>query len=459
MADNSTINVYYKPRQQFLAFHNRQQRWACIVFHRRGGKTVACVNDIHTRALYTPKKNARYAYIAPFYRQAKDVAWMYLKEATLDSAVKVKESELSVELFNGSKISLYGADNPDALRGIYLDGVVLDEFGDCRPALWAEVILPTLTDRRGWATFIGTPKGKNHFYQIREMARKSDEWFYLSMGASESGLLPQRELDMVKKLMTEDQYAQEYECSFEAAVQGTYYASLIDKMEKGRIDDPEADPQIGVVKWDPTLPVHVVQDLGFTDSTALWFWQHRPDGIAVIDYEEAHSESLQYYFDLLVRKPYEIDSVWLPHDSKAKTLQTGRSTIEQYLNYVKQNELDWDIKLVPKLDLQHGIDAVRFILPYCYIDQQNCNDGIEGLRAYRRKYDEITNSFSNKPQHDWSSHPSDAFRYLALVAKERIKTPGASRILSDQGFVLPTGYSLDDLFSDKEKVNWNRNRI
>ena len=207
------INVYYKPRKAFLDFHQRMQRWACIVFHRRGGKTVACVNDIHTRALYTQKKNARYAYIAPFYRQAKDVAWMYLKEATMDSAVKVKESELSVELFNGAKISLYGADNPDALRGIYLDGVVLDEFGDCRPALWAEVILPTLTDRKGWATFIGTPKGKNHFYQIREMARKNQEdWFYMSVKASESSILPATELAMVRELMSDAQYAQEYEC-------------------------------------------------------------------------------------------------------------------------------------------------------------------------------------------------------------------------------------------------------
>ena len=203
------INTYYEPREQFNSFHARDQRWSCIVFHRRGGKTVACVNDIHARALYTTKKNARYAYIAPFYRQAKDVAWMYLKEATTDSAVKVKESELSVELFNGAKITLYGADNPDALRGIYLDGVVLDEFGDCRPSLWAEVVFPTLTDRKGWATFIGTPKGKNHFYHIRETARKSDEWFYLQMKASESGLLDEDELRIARTLMDDDQYEQE----------------------------------------------------------------------------------------------------------------------------------------------------------------------------------------------------------------------------------------------------------
>ncbi len=455
------INVYYKPRKQFLEFHQRKQRWACIVFHRRGGKTVACVNDIHTRALYTPKKNARYAYIAPYYRQAKDVAWMYLKEATLDSAVKVKESELSVELFNGAKVSLYGADNPDALRGIYLDGVVLDEFGDCRPALWAEVILPTLTDRKGWATFIGTPKGKNHFYQIREMARKNPEdWYYLCMKASETNILPEEELLMVQQLMTKDQYAQEYECSFDAAVRGTYYSHLISLMESGRIDDAEAMPQIGVIKWDPDLPVNVAQDLGFTDSTALWFWQHRPDGIAVIDYEEHHSEPLSFYFDLLRGKPYEYDTLYLPHDAKAKTLQTGRSTIEQYLAQKdKEGNQEWHIEIVPKLDLQDGIDAVRLILPHCYIDQQNCSEGIEALRAYRRLWNEVTGAFSPKPAHDWSSHGSDGFRYLALVAREKIKTKGITAILTGQDIYVPPPFTLDKLFDDREKVNWNRNRI
>lgn len=430
------------------------------MFHRRGGKTVACVNDIHTRALYTKKKNAKYAYIAPFYRQAKDVAWMYLKEATRDSAVKIKESELSVELFNGAKISLYGADNPDALRGIYLDGVVLDEFGDCRPALWAEVILPTLTDRKGWATFIGTPKGKNHFYHIREMAKKNpEEWFYLEMKASTSGILPAEELEMVKRMVDPDQYAQEYECSFEAAVKGTYYSHLINLMENGRIDDPEALPQITRVPHDPDLPVHVAMDLGFTDSTALWFWQHRVDGVAIIDYEEAHGQPLPYYFEILKDKPYNYDTLWLPHDAKAKTLQTGRSTIEQFLNYIERNELDWTLKIVPRIDLQDGIDAVRFILPSCYIDKVACGDGIEALRAYRRSYNEVTKAFSPKPAHDWSSHGSDAFRYLALVAKERIKMKGIAETLESQGIYVPPQLTLDKLFADREHINWNRGRI
>lgn len=457
---SKTIEVYYQPRKQFLDFHARRQRWACIVFHRRGGKTVACVNDIHARALYTQKKNARYAYIAPFYRQAKDVAWMYLKEATRDSAVKVKESELSVELFNGAKITLYGADNPDALRGIYLDGVVLDEFGDCRPSLWAEVILPTLTDRKGWAIFIGTPKGKNHFYQIRELARRNpDEWYYLSVKASESGILPQEELGIVRGLMTDAQYEQEYECSFEAAVVGTYYSKLINLMETGRIDDQEAPAQITTVKHDPDFPVNVAQDLGFTDSTALWFWQTRPDGLAIIDYEEHHSETLDFYFNLLRSKPYDYEIIWLPHDAKAKNLQTGRSTVEQYINQRNPDgSQEFPVRIVPRQDLQHGIDAVRWILPYCYIDKTMCADGIEALRAYRRSWNEVTKAFSPGPAHDWSSHGADAFRYLALVARERLVGKSLQSILSDQGIYQPE-YTLVMLFKDRERRIYGRNRI
>ncbi len=445
----SELKVYYEPREAFNPFHARETRWACIVFHRRGGKTVACVNDIHTRALYTQKKNAKYAYIAPFYRQAKEIAWMYLKEATKDTAVKIRESELSVELFNGAKISLYGADNPDALRGIYLDGVILDEYGDCRPSLWGEVILPTLADRKGWATFIGTPKGKNHFYEVREMARQSDDWFYLEVKASESGLLPEEELAAMRAVMSAEQYAQEMECSFTAAVKGTYYADTLEELEKA--DPPRINNDVA---WDPDLKVHVAQDLGFTDSTALWFWQHGPDGIRFIDYEEAHSKALPYYFDLLDSKPYEYDTVWLPHDARAKSLQTGRSTIEQYL------ERGYPCRLVPKLSLQHGVDAARLIMQNSWFNKSECRDGIEALRSYRRNYNEVTKSFTDQPKHDWSSHGADSFRYAALVCKDKINVSTAKEILGRTGGRFP-GYTLQKLFDDRESGprNFNTERI
>ena len=403
------IEVPYQPRKHFLPFHMRRQRWSALVCHRRAGKTVACVAELVTRALYTVKKNARYAYVAPFFRQAKDVAWQYLKEMTREFALDIRESELRIILPNGAWITLYGADNPDALRGLYLDGAILDEFGDCRPNLWAEVILPTLMDRRGWCVFIGTPKGKNEFFRIVEKSRLQENWYDLTLKASDSKILSEEDLKELRELQTEDEYAQEFECSFEAAVMGAYYASLINLAEqKGKIRK---------VPWDPNFPVNVAGDLGFTDSSAYWFWQQRPDGIAIIDYFEDHSKPLDFYLDMFEDKPYEYDTIWLPHDARAKTLQTGRSTIEQFLARFKDTGVD--IRITPQLSIQAGIDAGRMILPSCHFDLESCTMGIEALRAYRRRYDELTNSYSNKPLHDWSSHGADGFRYLALVVQQQ----------------------------------------
>jgi len=425
-----------------VPFHQRRHRWSCLVVHRRGGKTVACVNDLGARAIYTKKENARYAYLAPYYRQAKDVAWSYLKHYLKPVIKRVRESELRVELINDAWITLYGADNPDALRGIYLDGVVLDEFGDCRPSLWGTVILPTLVDRGGWAVFIGTPKGKNHFYQINRRSLLEEGWFNMTLKASESGIIGAEELAEMKSQMTEDEFEQEMECSFEAAVKGTFYADLINQISaKGQLD-----PTLSI---DLNAPVHVATDLGYTDSTALWFWQPRPDGLAIIDYEEAHGQALPYYFDLLREKPYNYEKIWLPHDAKAKSLQTGRSTIEQFV------DADFPVDIAPKLDLQDGINAVRKVLPQCWFHSVNCYDGIEALRAYRRVYDEINNVFKRTPVHDWASDGADGFRYLSLVAQM-----GLQHAAEDPRTKKDTyGFTLDQLWADNEKPRFNTLRF
>lgn len=438
----SAIVSDYFPREAFIPFHNRAERFASLVCHRRAGKTVACINELTARALYTTKHNARYAYVAPFYRQAKDVAWVYLKEATKGIALKVREADLRVELPNGAWITLYGADNPDALRGLYFDGVVLDEFGDCRPSLWAEVILPTLMDRRGWGIFIGTPKGKNHFWKINERAKKEDSWFQMTLKASESGLLDPVDLEEMRGQMTEDQYEQEMECSFEAAVRGTYYADIIHQMEEnGQINDS--------VYYDPTLDVHVASDIGFSDSTAMWFWQLGPDGPNIIDYHEAAGEELPYYFEMLLSKGYKYDTIWLPHDARAKTLATRRTTVEQFVAE------GFPINIAPKLAVQHGIDAARKMMRMCRFNSVTCTNGIEALRAYRRRYNEVTRSYSNTPLHDWASNGADAFRYFSLVTQEHLQ------VAANPTIVLPVlkqpEYTLDELFKDREHGNWRGN--
>lgn len=213
----TVVTLPYTPRKQFSPFHDRTERFAVMVCHRRAGKTVASVNDLIKGAALCEKPNPRFAYIAPLYKQAKDVAWTYLRQGVaplLKFGASINESELRVDLPNKGRVKLYGADNPDSLRGIYLDGVVLDEPAQIDPTLWPEIIRPALADRQGWGVFVGTPKGRNAFYEIWRNAQKDQTWFTLMLKASETGLLPPGELEAAKAAMTEQQYRQEFECSF-----------------------------------------------------------------------------------------------------------------------------------------------------------------------------------------------------------------------------------------------------
>jgi hypothetical protein len=197
--------------------------------------------------------------------------------------------------------------------------------------------------------------------------------------------------------------------------------------------------------------VHVAADLGFTDSTAFWFWQMDEEGPVIIDYYEADGKTLEHYFDMLRGKDYEYADIWLPHDAKAKSFQTGRSTIEQF------KAQNFPCKPVPKLAVQHGIDAARLILPVCRFDQANCYGGIEALRAYRRQFNEKTQQFSNAPLHDWASNGSDAFRYLALTCDDKLAVQ--ARETEVQEILRAPEWTLDELFQANEETNWRSNII
>lgn len=432
---DGVIELDYEPREQFIDFHQRSQRFAAMVVHRRAGKTVSAIHDIIIRALRTTKKDPRYGYVAPYYSQAKSIAWNYLKNAVRGFALEMRESELSVTLPNGATIRLFGADNPDTLRGLYFDGIVLDEFGDFRPKLYGEVILPTIADRQGWLLAIGTPKGKNNaFYQICQRAKYSDDWYFKELKASTSGLLPQSELDLMREQMSEEQYEQEFEISFSAALIGTYYSHQIANAEReGRID--------AKYDYDPNFPVYTAADIGISDSTVFWFWQPRPDGICVFDLHYNNGQAIQHYVDTLKAKPYEYETVWLPHDARAKSLQTGKSTVEQLL------EAGLPCRVTPSLKVQHGIDAVRATFPNIYMHPR-VEYGIEALRVYRRKYDEVNKVFLDKPLHDWASDFADAFRYMCLVANAKSPTVVAQQ---QQVEIIPHRHTLDELFKDNER--------
>ena len=398
----TTRTIKYKPRKLAKAFHNRSERYAIIVAHRRFGKTVAAINDLIKDALTIPRKNVRVAYIAPYYRQAKAIAWDYLLEYTKDIQGSVANaSELRVDFPNGGRIRLFGADNYDAMRGLYFDAVVLDEPADFPANAWPTVIRPAIADRKGRATFIGTPKGKNEFWDIYNNAQGDPNWFTGMYKASETDILDEEELTEAKKAMGEDRYDQEFECSFEAAIQGAYYAQ--------EMKTATAEKRISNVPYDPAASVITAWDLGIGDSTSIWFAQYVGQEIRLIDYYENSGVGLDVYAKALSEKGYHYDQHILPHDVQVKELGTGKSRLETLDALGIRN-----VTIAPKLSVDDGIQAARSMLARCWFDEVKCARGIEALRQYRREFDEKLKSWRGRPLNDWTSHPADSFRYLAV---------------------------------------------
>lgn len=388
-----------------MPFHQRTKRWACLVAHRRAGKTVAAVNDMIRAAITYKGANGLFGYIAPYRSQAKAVAWQYFKEFAYPATASANEQELTLTLSNGSQIRLYGADNADAMRGLGFSGVYLDEYGDFKPSVFGNVIRPALSDKQGWAVFGGTPKGRNQFYDIYSTAqRMPDDWFCLTLPADKSKLLPDTELEAARAQLSPDQFAQEYLCSFEAAIVGAYYGTEMRELtELGHITQ---------VDYDPAIPCHTSWDLGYRDDTAVWFYQVIHGEIHVIDYYSVSGASIEEIAKVILAKPYKYGKHYLPHDAKAKTLAAaGKSIIEQLAEYLGLNTL----AIVPDLGVQDGIQAVRKMLPMCWFDANKCHEGVEALKQYQREYDEDKKAFRVSPRHDFCSHPADAFRMMAVA--------------------------------------------
>jgi hypothetical protein len=441
------VELDYYPRQVFEDFHDRQERWSVIVAHRRCGKTVLCINDLIYRALIEDKEDGRYAYVAPYMSQAKTIAFDYLLKYSRPVMAKSNQAELWVELINGARIRLFGADNPDALRGLYLDGVVLDEYADMKPSIFGAVLRPLLADRKGWCTFIGTPKGHNAFWEVYNNATQDKDWYVKVLRASQTGLLDKAELDDAAKTMTQDQYLQEFECDFESAILGAYYGKEMRQLtDGGRITD---------VEYDPLFPVHTAWDLGYSDDTAIWWYQVVHGEIRLLDYHSSNGQPVAFYAGIIQAREeergYKYGTHWLPHDARAKTLSSNRSVIEQLGDKIPLKT----IKITPNLKLQDGIQASRLALTRAWFDHK-CTDGIECLRQYQREYDEDKKVFRDRPRHDWTSHGADAFRYLAIVWKDEAKIVDPEAPIRGV-FVGKTDVSLNDLWKEtKVKVN---NRI
>lgn len=412
----TVVNLHFVARDQFLPYLHRKERWACIVAHRRAGKTVCCIMDLIAKAIGHEGREPRFAYIAPTYTQAKDVAWSYLKEYTAAiPGIEKSESELSVTFpHNGARIRLYGAENYDRIRGLYLDGVIIDEAGDIDPRAWPEVIRPALSDRRGWATFIGTPKGRNAFYDIHRMAEAEDDWYSAKLYAAQTGLIAEDELKDARRTMTPEQYAQEYECSFDAAVKGAYYAK--------EVTLAETEGRIRTVPFDRNADVFAAWDLGIGDAMSIWFGQIVGAEWHWLRYYENSGFGLDHYVDYIKALPFTVHHHFIPHDGEARELQTGKSRRE----YLEGRQ--FKVTVVPRHDPDDGINAARVRFNRFWFDADGCKRGLDCLRMYRAEYVDKLQTVKPKPLHDWASHGADALRCGVMGAEEKLQRPARPKV-------------------------------
>lgn len=403
-----------RPHQETLRQARRRFNvWVC---HRRFGKTYLALQLLLMDLLAQVRPAPRYGYLAPLYRQGKVIAWDLLKHLTRPMPdVKINEAELRVDLPGDRRIQIFGADNPDNLRGLYFDGVVLDEYAQMRPRVWTEVVRPALTDREGWATFISTPLGHNHFYDLYQQAQQDPAWHTAMYRASETGILPQAELDAARAVMAPEQYAQEFETSFESALIGSYYGSYLQTaQEEGRLTR---------VPWDPQVPIHTAWDLGVSDSTAIWFIQPVGKMLHIIDYLEASDHGLEWYAKVLKDKPYTYGRYYYPHDIVARDFSSdGRTRLAMAEALGLRPAV-----VVPRGDVADGIQAVRSLFPRFVFDADKCHEGLEALKAYRREWSETRKTWAEKPEHSWASHGADALRCFAAGYAEETPAPALLR--------------------------------
>jgi len=408
------VKIPYTPRKLQAELHNNldKYRFAVLSCHRRFGKSVAIINHLIRAALTNKLKNPRFAYIAPTYKQAKSIAWDYMKMfAGGIPGVKFNETELRCDMPNGSRITLLSSEQPDSLRGLFLDGVCIDEVAQIDPRLWNEIIRPALSDRKGFCYFIGTPAGlTNIFYELYQHALGDPKWYAYTAKASETKIIDQEELDAAKTQMGDAKYKQEFECDWIANIEGSIYGDIIKTLEEKK--------QLSRVAYDPALLVHTAWDLGVDDSTAIIFYQQLGNQILIIDYYENNREGLPHYIQTVKDKDYIYGEHFAPHDLEVMEFSTGKTRRE--VAY----QLGVRFKILPKINLEDGIHSLKMVLPKCWFNMETTKPLIDALRNHHRKYNEKMKMFSNKPVKCWDSHACDAARYMALsitdLPKQRV---------------------------------------
>lgn len=418
---NITIPYGYTPRhyqENILKYLDNGGKNAYWVVHRRGGKDTTMWNYMIKRAYMEP---GTYYYFLPSYAQAKRVIWDgmtntgkrmldYIPKEIIDG--NPNNTEMKVWLngpYGQSLIQLIGADSYDSIMGTNPRGVVFSEWSLMDPMAY-DFVKPILAANGGWVAFILTPRGKNHGWELAEIARKNpDDWFFEVLTVRETGVLTEEQIEGERrKGMPEDMIQQEFYCNFNRGQEGSYYGRQIEQLRKKE--------QICNVPYDPAVPVRTYWDLGIGDSTAIWFAQFVSKEVHLINYYENSGEGLAHYARILDEYRRETGCVYdlnvAPHDIQARELTTGKSRLET------ARRLGLNFRVAPRLSLESGIEAVRMILSKCWFDEKRCEVGLKCLENYRKQYNEKFRVYGDKPFHDYTSHGADAFRMLAITESD-----------------------------------------
>lgn len=414
-----------------------------LIWHRRSGKDEIA---LHWGAVSAMTRPATYWHMLPEAAQARKAIWEAINphsgKRRIDEAFpheirsNTREQEMMIRFKNGSTWQVVGSDNYNSLVGSPPAGVVYSEWALANPSARA-YLRPILLENGGWQMFITTPRGKNHAYQTYQAAKQSDSSYAEILTAEDTGIHSMEQLEQERLAYIADfgedmgnaLFEQEYLCSFDSAILGAYYAREVGQATK--------EGRIRSVPWDPSLPVHTAWDIGKSDDTSIWFYQITLGGIRVIDFHTSHGHDVDWYVDLLRSKPYEYDYLKLPHDAAAKRLGMKRTVEEQF------RDAGFKVLIVPQQSIQDGIQAARKTFKFCAFDEAACADGLAALAQYRREWDDTKKCFRDNPVHDWTSHPSDAFRYLSqswFAAKPPPAKPekmrGASEMTLEELFKL-----------------------
>lgn len=400
------ITTGFIPRRLQIELRDRMRRFNVIVCHRRFGKTVFAVNHQIDKIVRNTLPAPRNAYIAPTYGQAKRISWDYYKLYTHNIPGAIPhEQDLRIDYtHNKGRQMLLSGENYVSIKGIYLDDCLLDEYGEMHPSVWSEAVRPTLNDRTGCATFIGTPKGRNNFHKLYEYATQSGdpEWMGCMYKASETGLIEPAELESARRTMSEEEYEQEYECSFNAGLVGAYFAKELAKAE--------AQGRVGKFPYNPQYSVDTYWDLGLNDTTAVWFIQSFRGQHYAIDYYEKSGLSIPELMQDVKAKPYSLGQYFFPHDVEKGEISTGKTQRQMFSQHGAR-----PARVVPRCSSKReSINAARVMLPMVSFDQEKCKRGLEALANYQRKWDAKNNVFSEAPLHNWASNGADAFQGFGL---------------------------------------------